>query len=369
MEFQCEKSTQEVELLEHVVFSDTQAMFEEEASANAILETAQPVPQAQIRKEMSKNERLHYVDNNLLVKFLMMFWHYGTIIENHLKVKKNLEQIVEFDEIPQLNKYHEMIKEFLMWKKSARISGSVAETIFHDWIVEDGFYMIYMKTLDFWTKSFIMNLQKCLRLVKRESSSLENTATIGMSSMTANTMDRGVDVQPSTSSAVPRVARSVRTIHSSDEDISDSQLSDYSRNLKKGKTLAKKQKLFKNPFTAPAKQQSDSISLFKEHLKKRQQEAFPEEFPEEEEEHQTPAEKRLFNTEKTEKSVSFADLVEGDIHNATTAPTTGGISSTIYVRTSAGQLEYGCEVYPGCTVVKFQVSIKYFHKFFATYFS
>ena len=155
----------------------------------------------------------------------------------------------------------------------------------------------------------------------------------------------------------------------SDEDISDSQLSDYSRNLKKGKTLAKKQKLFKNPFTAPAKQQSDSISLFKEHLKKRQQEAFPEEFPEEEEEHQTPAEKRLFNTEKTKKSVSFADLVEGDIYNATTAPTTGGISSTIYVRTSAGQLEYGCEVYPGCTVVKFQVSIKYFHKFFATYFS
>ena len=40
MEFQYEKSTQEVELLEHVVFSDTQAMFEEEASANAILETA-----------------------------------------------------------------------------------------------------------------------------------------------------------------------------------------------------------------------------------------------------------------------------------------------------------------------------------------
>ena len=186
MEFQSEKLIPEVDLSEQAVSSDTQAMFEEKASANQVLETAQPAPQGQIRREMSKEDREHYIDNNLLIKFLMMFWHYQTIIENHLKLKKNLEQIVEFDEIPQLNKYHELIKEFLIWKKSSRISGSVQENIFRDWIVADGFYMIFTKTQDFWTKSFIMSLQKALRIIKREHSS----------------MDRSADVVPSTSSGV-----------------------------------------------------------------------------------------------------------------------------------------------------------------------
>ena len=166
MEFQSEKSVQEVDLCEQAVSSDTQAMFEEEASANQILETAQPVPQNQTRKEVSKDERENFIDNNLLIKFLMMFWHYQTIIESHLKVKKILESIVEFDEIPQVNKYHEVIKEFLTWKKSGRISGSVHENIFRNWIVADGFFTIYTRIQDFWTKRFIMSLRKALRFVK-----------------------------------------------------------------------------------------------------------------------------------------------------------------------------------------------------------
>ena len=138
------------------------------------------------------------------------------------------------------------------------------------------------------------------------------------------------------------------------EDSDDSQLSAYSRNLKKSKKES--QRVLKNPFSQTKQSSGSNLSLFKEHLRKRQMEAFPEEFEDEEEE-QTLEEKKLFGNKKKKKTVSFADLVEGDIFHATTQPITEGISSIIYVKTSAGQLKYGSEVYPGCTVVKFQVRI------------
>ena len=148
MEFQSKETIPDVDMCEHAVSSDTQAMFKEEASANLILKTAQPVLPSQIRKEVSKEDREHYIENNLLVKFLTMFSHYPTIIENHLKVKKILDTAVEFDEMSQVNKYHEIIKEFLMWKKSGRISGSVPVSTFREWIVDDGSYTMYTKIQD-----------------------------------------------------------------------------------------------------------------------------------------------------------------------------------------------------------------------------
>ena len=182
-----------------------------------------------------------------------------------------------------------------------------------------------------------------------------------MSSTTANTTEVGADVQPSTSFGTRRSRPQKPVIQDLSEDSDDSQLSAYSRNLKRTK---ESNTVLKNPFSEKKQSSVSNLSLFKENLRRKQQEAFSEEF--EEEKNQMAEEQRLFSTNKgiLKKSASFADIVEGDIYRATTTPLTGGISSIIYVKTTGGQLKYGSEVYPGCTVVKFQVnSIYYFVNF------